>query len=179
MTPLDRIKGLRWVMSAVAYSGHLSVTTKPGSLKTVLTHTVLNDINRDRLGKPLENPIVVGLPAYKFKLEENGFYVAMVKKPPGIKRFGFTEVVFYPCVNDPRLWIYLASYRAYCSFCLGSYAIKYSEAADYYGRLMVAAEFMQMARTDRYGGDANRSIPAYSLGIVGDEIIQSVTTQTQ
>lgn len=170
MTTLQQIKKLKWVKAAYSLGGATYVTTKPGMLKTVLTNSMY-DLSYGGHGDPLKEPVIAALPAYRLRLGVYNFSAALVKKPPGVWGIDNNGPIVFPCVNDPRAYLLAKNHNSYRGFCLGYYEPMYQKASDAYQKLMVAAEFLQTAETDRRGGNANRTLCAYSMGVVGDEMV--------
>lgn len=168
MTDIELIKQLKWVEDAVKLRS-LTVTTKPGILKTELTHYAVHRGDEIFYGKKLRKPMIIPLPSYSIRVGKTSFSLRLKDKPT--LRINSYRVILFPTAMRG------GKYSTYKAPCLGNYYEKlYRQASDSLERVKIAAEYLQSAVPD-FGGTGRRSVFAYGLGLIGDEIIQPAITQ--
>lgn len=180
---LSRIKALKWIKSAKYVDGRLFLTTKKDVLRIKITHHYHPDRFNRRITTPLKQPIVVKLPSYLLESikrvsesanSDGSDYVyhevalSLIKRPIEFqgaygRLFPTGSTTHWPTVDT--------TWRKRNNVCLGSYERKLVGAKDDYEIATILGEFLQIAIPDQ-GGVRNRSEWAYSMGILGDEIIQ-------
>lgn len=170
MTDLQSIRKLKWV-SKVSNKDGLVVTTKKNILKTSITHFISSE-STIRSGiwfspKKLPLPIIVGLPSYDIQILDYGFRVKLKTKPKEIRG---ERILRYPQATTVSSSEFNRLWNKYKTVCFGSSHLKeYKEAQTDFQRAQLAAMYLQSAIPD-FGGEGRKSIWAYSLGLVGDEI---------
>lgn len=172
---------MKWVQKAKRDpdgEGYI-LLTKPHVLKTQLTHYLRGKYARDNFEgdlPELPTPIVVELPQYKIRLDWDEFYIGLVEKPITIMGDNPPLSSISVCFGEPNKTLDAYEWDKVIDYCSGAeYEEDYCEAVGHVAAAMVVAEYLQ-ASIPHFGTEV-RLFTAYTLGIVGDEIIKSAQTQ--
>lgn len=163
MTPIEELNKLKWVESVTQLKLGYQITTKPNVLKLEITRFM---DEYECATESMPQPILVKLPSYALYLRKNVFSLRLA-----------TEPNYNP--KSLRRWIHQAqtfgsgdkSWKRYLIPCLGLFDEIYQRNDSWVTKALIAAEFLQSAVPDM-GGVARRTRFAFSLGLVGEEVIK-------
>lgn len=178
---LYEFKKLKWVQDAETDGTGYKIKTKKKTLKTVLTHRIMDCgngygasyDNRYTQGLALDTPVPLILPQYWIHLRERGFDFTFAKDPgeKAHEQIGFTPT--YQGIYSRDAW------QIPMGVCYGdsdrnTYGVstidEYQSSEGWKERLIIAAVYLQSAEP-HYGQTWYRTAYARRLGLIGDEYV--------
>lgn len=180
----ESLANIKWVESAEAHYGPLFVVkSKPNTLRMYLTHKiVLRSYDEYDASTELPEKMPIYLPQYYIHLEEERFSFQLANKPEArTQHFGVTPQyhtsitqsswnrVYHPCYG------YDGSFQPIDSM---STIVNYTDAETWEEKAQIAVIFVQSAQP-HYGKDWYRTMFAYRLGLVGEEMVDEPDERTK
>lgn len=167
---LAAIRKLPWVAKVVEEDyEQILVITKKNKLKRSIRYGVsVTKTYASEGDTELKEPFVIALPAYKISLTYRAGLVnlSLVKQPTKTKLGRYMP---YPTYDGSERNAY---YQEWYDPCLGQYEDDYNDCDSFYERLMIMAQYLQVAEGETE--DQSPSVYAYHLGLMPQKYVQVV-----